>query len=134
MKRILSVVLLLALLLCGCGGQGDTQNVVYDIGSSRLYETGEIEGAMDVVEQYFRKNFSGCTLIKLSYDEAFSSRFAEKEVALYDGDDAIVLNSVFDVAEENGPVTLEPGSTHYYTWTLTRSGNGTWTLQNWGYG
>ena len=133
MKRILSVVLLLALLLCGCGGKGNVSDVQMSIGPSKLYGEGEIKAAMEVVVDFFEKDFDHCTLYELSYDEEFSSRFADAEAAHYNADDAIVLKSVFEVGSEGSNGSLEPGSTHYYTWTLTRAGDGTWTLRNWGY-
>ena len=133
MKRTLSLVLLLALLLCGCGGKGDVSDVQMNIGPSKLYGEGEIRAAMGVVVEFFGKNFDNCALYELSYDEEFSAKHAEAEAAQYGADDAIVLKSVFEVGAEGSNGSLEPGSTHYYTWTLTRSGDGMWNLRNWGY-
>lgn len=132
MKRTVSVILLLALLLCGCSRGGDADNVLLNIGPSQLYGGGDIKAAMNVVVKFFEKNFDHCTLHELSYVEEFSAKFSD-EAAHYGEDQAIVLKSVFEVGPEGSNGNLEPGSTHYYTWTLTRSGRGEWTLRNWGY-
>ena len=133
MKRILSILLLLALLLCGCGAKGDVSDVQLDIGPSQLYGAGEIKAAAGTVIDAFRDMMEGCTLRELSYDEELNLKQREEWAQQFHADEAIVLKSVFDVGLENGPLTLEPGSTHKWTWVLTRNGRGGWTLRNWGY-
>lgn len=131
MKKLAIFLLLFVLLLSGCGG-GKVDSVSLNIGPSQLYGEGDIRDAMNVVVDFFEKNFEHCTLHELSYEEAFSAKFSD-EASHYGEDQAIVLKSVFEVDPEGGNGSLEPGSTHYYSWTLTRSGRGDWTLRNWGY-
>lgn len=133
MKRLIALVLAL-LLLCGCGaGGGEVDGAHLNIGPSKLYGEGEIRAAMRVVMDEFKKMEGACTLRELSYSEELNLKQGEDWAAQYHADQAIVLGSVFDVAEEGGPITLEPGSTHKWSWVLTRNGKGSWTLQTYGY-
>jgi len=132
MKRVLSAALLLALLLCGCGGGGDLTDASLVIGPSKLYGGGEIKAAMEVVMDAF-KEMDDCTLRELSYDEELNLKQRDEWAKQYHADEAIVLGSVFEVGYTNGPITLEPGSTHKWSWVLTRSGHEPWKLQTWGY-
>lgn len=132
MKKLAIFLLLFVLLLTGCGG-GKVDGVSLNISPSRLYGEGEIRDAMYEVMDEFKKMNGGCTLRELSYDEELNLRQRDGWAEQYHADEVIVLGSVFDVAEKNGPVTLEPGSTHTWTWVLTRNGSGGWTLQSWGY-
>lgn len=132
MKRMLSLVLLLALLLCGCGGGGIVKDTALIIGPSALYGGGEVKAAMNVVMDAF-KNMDGCTLRELSYDEELNLKQRDEWAEQYHADEAIVIGSVFDVPMAGGPVTLDPGSTHTWKWVLTRSRGGSWELQTWGY-
>jgi len=134
MKKVIALSLLLALLLCGCSrGGGEVDGAHLNIGPSQLYGEGEVRAAMRVVMDEFKKMEGACTLRELSYDEEASSKAADEWARQYHADEAIVIGSVFDVAEENGPITLEPGSTHKWSWVLTRNGRGGWTLQTYGY-
>ena len=132
MKKFAIFLLLFVLLLSGCGG-GEVDGVSLNIGPSQLYGEGEIRDAMYVVMDEFKKMNGGCTLRELSYDEKLNLKQRDEWAERHHADEAIVIGSVFDVAEKNGPVTLEPGSTHKWKWVLTRNGSGGWTLQSWGY-
>ena len=133
MKRVLSIVLLLALLLTGCGSKGNVSGAVMDIGPSQMFGGGEIKAAMNVVVDVFDDEMEGCTLQELSYREELNQKQGAEWARQYHADEAIVIGSVFHVHEEDGPVTLEPGSTHTWTWVLTRNEGEGWTLQTWGY-
>ena len=132
MKRVLSMVLLLCILFCGCGG--DVSQCVRTRDPSQQYNQREIDLAMDEVETYFRKEFSGCVLEELIYDDEFSSDRAPGWAKQYGEEEAIVILSVFSVDGSGGDGSLTPNSTYRnYQWILTRSGNGGWELRNWGY-
>lgn len=132
MKRMLSLILLLALLLCGCGR--NESSVEYNIGPSQLYGEGEIRAAMDAVVAAYKKENADFTLLSLSYeDEEFFSRIAEKEAEYYGADEAIVLRSTIHTHEDIVG-SMSPNQTYTdFRWTLTRSGNGGWELQSAGF-
>lgn len=132
MKRIVSIVLLLALLLCGCGGDGN--GVEYNIGPSKLFGAGEIRAAMDAVVAAYEKEDAAFDLLLLSYeDEEFFSRIAETEAKNYGADEAIVLRSTIHT-HEDFVGSLDPDQTYRdFRWTLTRNGDGPWELRSAGF-
>ncbi len=129
MKRHLILVLALVLLLTACGG--DVSETGRHIGTCDLYSEGEITDAMDVVEAHFKKNFDGCKLISLEYDEAKTADKAARETEL-DGQETIILLSSFHV-EDAGDGSLIPDHTYTnYEWTLVKTFFG-WKLKDSGY-
>lgn len=134
-KNALMIVLLLcALMLTACGG-GNIRHVMPTIGPSDLYDGSEIEEAMDIVLDHFQKEFDGCTLTRLEYDEAAVREELMGWAAQYNEGQAIVLLSDFDVAPFGASESLNANDTYRnWKWILTRSGAGEWTLRTWGYG
>lgn len=139
MKRSSIIVLLLfamlgtVILLSGQGG--DVRIVRREIGESKKFLKADLESAMDVVEHHFKKEFDGCTLITLTYDEVVSDRSSDGWEENYGAEDAIVLLSRFYVDASGGDGSLNPES--YYDnwqWILTRNAGEKWQLQTWGYG
>ena len=131
-KKIMVLMLALALLLTACGG-GDVREHGRRIGDSERYSDAEIANAMDVVEAFFKKNFDGCKLIMLEYDEEKTSDKASGWTEQY-GQEAIVLLSDFEVDESGGDGSLNPGQTNRnYQWILEKTFFG-WRLKDWGYG
>ena len=134
MVVLLLIAVLAAVMLLSRRG-GDVRIVRRDIGESQKFTQADIESAMDAAQRHFDKEFDGCTLITLTYDEAVSERSAEGWTENYDADEAIVLLSRFYVDASGGDGSLNPDS--YYEnwqWILTRNHGGQWTLQTWGYG
>ena len=132
-KRIVVVSLLLCLLLTACGG-GKVRTMPA-IGPSELYTDREIGKAMDIVADYFKKEFDGCTLIRLEYDEAAVRDELMGWADQYEEGQAIVLLSDFDVDSSGGDGSLNPNDTYRnWKWILTRTGAGEWQLRTWGYG
>lgn len=132
MKKYLVMIVALALLLTACGG-GDVSETARRIGTCELYSKGEIADAMDVVEAHFKKNFDGCKLIGLEYDDEKTSEAAAGWSEQY-GREAIVLLSDFQVDESGGDGSLNPGQTYRnYQWILVKTIFG-WELKDWGYG
>ena len=130
--RFLALVLSV-LLLTACGG-GKVQTMPA-IGPSNLYTGAEIEKAMDIVMGYFQKEFDGCTLTRLEYDEAAVREELPGWASQYDDAQAIVLLSDFYVSPYGGDGSLNTDETYRnWKWVLTRTGNGNWKLQTWGYG
>ena len=130
--RVLWTVVLCLVLLTACGG-GDVRNVKRETGTSERYSDAQIHSAMNVVLDFFEKEFDGCTMTQIRYDE---EKFAERqnmEAEKY-GAEVIILLTDFDVDSSGGDGSLNPNSTYRnYQWTLTRTLFG-WELQDWGYG
>lgn len=137
LKKIASsviVLLFVSMILCACGSGGKTDDVELYIGNSNIYSTREIEHAMDVVIHFFKKEYRGCTLLTLSYDEALSLETNDRWAAQYNVDEAIVLTSSFNVDSTGGSGNLNPNTTYdNWKWILTRSNHEGWTLKNCGY-
>ena len=136
MKRKIFVCLLAVLLavgLCSCGG--DVRDVKRLVPVAQLYTAEEVNDAMDVVSRFFKKEYDGCKLTWLIYDEASSADAAAQWAAQYGADEAIVLLSTFETGKSGGDGSLEPNSLYTnWQWILTRSAGGAWQLQTWGYG
>lgn len=130
----LAIVCILTYTLTGCGG-GNASQVQMTTGDSSLFTQREIESAMEVAMNYFRREFTGCTMTKIEYDEEKSAPAAAEWAQLYGAEEAIVLYSSFEVGASGGDGSLNPNSTYTnYQWVLTRDGEGKWTLRTWGYG
>ena len=133
MKRML-VLILCVLLLAGCGG--DVSNVERSMSVSDLYSEEEICDAMDIAEAHFQKEFEGCRLKNLRYEES-DQILAEQAgwARQYAEDEAIVLLSDFSVSRFGADASLNPNENYInWKWVLTRSVGGEWTLRTWGYG
>lgn len=138
-KKLRLWLLLILITLAGMFSQrlmggGDTSQTKRIIGESSLYSQAEIEQMMDTVESTFRREFKGCTLLELKYDEAISQKQSGDWAEQYQADEAAVLTSSFDVDGSGGDGSLNPNSTYSkWLWVLTRNGDGDWKLQTWGY-
>ncbi len=134
MKKLICILCLFALLLCGCGG-GNASQVQLITGESVYFTEREIEKAMEVAMDHFRKEFDGCTMTKIEYNESWSLGVAAEWAETYNADDAIVLYSSFDVDSTGGDGSFNPNSTYAnWQWVLTRNKGGEWVLRTWGYG
>ena len=137
-KRVRIAVLALLFLAVSAGiiGRGgNTWGVKRIVGESRYfqYSAKDIRNAMDLVERKFRRDFEGCKLLRLEYDE--SKTLAEQlEREKYDGvKRTMVLLSDFYVGFGAEP-SLNPNDTYRnWKWILTDDGSG-WELRTWGYG
>ena len=130
--KVLLSLMLCAALLTACGG-GDVRNVERNPGESQLYSDGEINSAMNEVLDFFQKEFDGCTMTEIRYDE---EKYAERQRMESEdhGREVIVLLTDFTVDSSGGDGSLNPNSTYRnYQWTLTRTLFG-WKLEDWGYG
>lgn len=134
MKKLISLFLMLICIfgLVGCGG--NVSNVEIIDYSSEIYTDAEIESAIDVTLDYFKKEFEGCTLTEITYlgDEELSGyqEFADRN----DAEDVIVLVSTFDVDDSGGDGSLNPNSTYRnWKWILVRTDGGKWVHVDHGY-
>lgn len=138
-KKLRLWILLILIALAGMfyqrlNGGGDVSRVQRIIGESSLYSQAEIEQMMDTVESAFRREFKGCTLTELEYDEEFSSKQSGDWAEQCQADEAAVLTSSFDVDGSGGDGSLNPNSTYSrWLWVLTRDEGEAWQLRTWGY-
>lgn len=131
---ILFLAFILILSLAGCR-RGNVRYLETTIGDSDIYTREDIEQAIDVVSKFFQKEFEGCTLRTMEYNEPETIRRAKEWAEQYDAEEAIVLLSSFTVGIYGSDGSLNPGSTYEnWQWILTRNSGEAWTLQTWGYG
>ena len=137
-KKIISLVFTMLLLLTACGGE-NTGNIdkveIPDWKPSEIYTDNEIEAAFQTVKEYFSKEFDGCILTKLYYPgDTFADEFSEW-AAQYEVDKAIVIYSSFDVDSSGGDGSLDPDSTYEdWKWVLVRNADEEWEHATHGYG
>ena len=135
MKRMFSLLCVICVIFSGCGRGGNASEVQIITGESELFTQDEIESAMETAMNYFRKEFDGCTMTKIEYDENKSREESVEWAQQYGAEEAIVLHSSFDVDASGGDGSLNPNSTYNnWQWILTRDVGGKWVLRTWGYG
>ena len=104
------VILSVATVLVLTGNRGNVSDVNRIVGYSALYGENSINEAFDVIEKKFAKDFEGCTLTELRYDEDVENRFAE-EIEKYhkeNNQELIVVLSTFDTDEKGGDGGFNP--------------------------
>lgn len=132
---VLTVLLLVAVIVTLLTGGGNVRNAERIVGESSYfqYTENDIRDAMDVVERKFSRDFDGCKLLRLEYDESKTMVDQVKRGNDYGIRRTIVLISDFYVGIGAEP-TLNPNQTYQnWTWILTDDGSG-WELRTWGYG
>lgn len=116
---------------------GDVKNVkVEKWEASKLYSDDEINSAIKVAEDYFKKEFGGCTLTKITYagDNASLNETAYRKDNGYDYDKVIVLVSSFDTDSFGGDGPLNPNSTYdNWKWIMGKKQGGKWEHIDHGY-
>ena len=132
-KRIhFLIVIWMASCLVGCGSNRNIDNVNRNVGVSKQYTEDEINDAMDIVISYFEKNFKGCTLTDIWYDENKISSAELKWAETYNAEQAIILLSNFNT-DKNCDASLNPNDIYIdWNWILVRDNNGKWILKAWG--
>ena len=129
----LAFLLVLVLTFAACG---KTANGGYSVvvPSDAHYSEQDIRAAMRVAVRHFEKEFDGCKLLSICYDEAKVKDAEPEWAAQYDADEAIVLLSSFHVDGSGGDGSLNANSDYTdWQWVLVRSGGGNWQLKTWGY-
>ena len=126
-----------ATVLVLTGNRGNVSNVNRVVGYSALYGENSINEAFDVIEKKFAKDFKGCTLAELRYDEDVENRFAE-EIEKYhkeNNQELIVVLSIFDTDEKGGDGGFNPNDTYAnWQWYLVKTADKkSWEIINWGY-
>ena len=141
-KRIIAicavcVILGVAAVLVLTGNRGNISNVNRVVGYSALYDENSINEAFDVIEKKFAKDFEGCTLTELRYDEEVENRFAE-EIEKYhkeNNQELIVVLLTFDTDEKGGDGEVNPNATYTnWQWHLVKTKDKkNWEIISWGY-
>ena len=139
MKKRVWIAACVLLVMVACvlitGRGGNTWSVKRIMGKSSYfqYTENDIRDAMDVVERKFSRDFNGCKLLRLEYDESKTMVDQVKRGNDYGIRRTIVLISDFYVGIGAEP-TFNPNQTYQnWTWILTDDGSG-WELRTWGYG
>ena len=143
MKKVIFFlcIILVAFSLWACRQAGKTNNTVESIGKHDKFSNEEIKDAMKRVKKKF-KDFKGCDLTQLWYDEEKSKGFIEGYLKNGKGaasgvksENVIVLFSDFDVDSSGGDGSLNPNSTYSnWNWILIRDNKaGNWKVDDWGY-
>jgi hypothetical protein len=138
-KRIILIVAMIFIIviiarLFFWNNDGDVSSVKRTVTTSEVYSQQDINGAMDIVVNYFKKNFKGCTLTNLWYEESVSVPVSEDWAKQYNADECIILFSSFDVDSSGGDGSLNPNDTYSnWQWILVRDKSSTWELKDWGY-
>ena len=131
------VILGMAIVLVLTENRGNVSNVNRVVGYSALYGENSINEAFDVIEKKFAKDFEGCTLTELCYDEDVENRFAE-EIEKYrkeNNQELIVVLSTFDTDEKGGDGGFNPNDTYTnWQWYLVKTAEKkSWEIINRGY-
>ena len=134
MKKYIALMLALVFVLGLTACSGNVKKAQVTSFSSEVYSTEEIQDAIDVTMDYFKKKFSGCTLTEITYygDDKLSDYqdFAQRNNA----DEVIVLVSSFDVGPSGGDGSLNPNDTYRnWKWILVRNDGGEWLHVDHGY-
>lgn len=143
MKKMVACIciVLVGFSLVACRYAGKTKNAVVSIGASTKFSEEEINAAIDAVKEKF-KDFQGCKLNKLWYDEEKSNKFTDGYLKYGKGsvkevkdENVIVLLSEFRVNSSGGDGGFEPNSIQSdWNWVLVRdSKTGNWRVDDWGY-
>ena len=140
MKKLLSLFVLINLIitLVSCSTQTDIE---ISISSSTKFSDSEITSAIDCAKKKF-KDFKGCTLTRIWYDEEKSNILIPGYLSSGKGsinnvteDNVIILLSEFDVDSSGGDGSMNPNYTYTdWNWIVIRdSKTDDWRVDDWGY-
>lgn len=143
MKRLICILLCITVLfsMSACDVRlnttGDVKNVkIVEWEASKLYSDDEINSAIKAAEDYFKKEFGGCTLTKITYagDTKSLNETAYRKENGYDYDKVIVLVSSFETDSFGGDGSLNPNSTYdNWGWIMGEKHGGKWEHIDHGY-
>lgn len=139
MKKIVIFCLIFVFLsFYGCTPiTGTVKDVQVKNVKSDIYSEDDINEAIEVIEDYFVKNFNGCSLKKIAYagDEITKLESQYQSEHSDSNKDVIVLTSDFYVYPKCGDRSLNTDSTYTgWKWILVRMPNGKWEHKDHGYG
>lgn len=138
-KKIFIVLCMLIMcsLLYACKSNENSDDVEITYGESELFSDSEMENAVDAIKEKF-KDFEGCELIKIWYDESKANLEVERYLTNENSmkkENIIIFYSDFKVDSTGKNPVLNPDSTYTdWMWILTREDiTKEWTVKDWGY-
>ncbi len=135
MKKLISVIMLILLILslCACSG-GKTDDVTVPFVESKIYSQEDISLAISKITKEFETGWRGCTLTEIYYAGDDVSAEYQDWAERYNADEVIVLLSSFDTdsrAINNG---FNSDFTYKnWNWILVRTSGGEWKHVDHGY-
>ena len=138
---ILGIISLIIVLIVGIfvlslynNTHGKVSEVKIITKESNIYSPKDIDSAIDVILKFFRKNYDGCSLKKISYIGDNINNSYQQSRTHYDDKEVIVLISTFETKSFcNG--SLMPNAVYpNWTWILARDKNGKWEHIDHGWG
>ena len=140
MKKRIIIILVVLLAVIGAivnaflNRGGDVSKVRTSFTSTDYHSEDDIKQSMKIVKDFFQKKFKGCTLTDLWYDDAVSLDAENEWKQQYNGEEAIILSSNFDVDASGGDGSLDPNETYTdWQWILVKNSDGEWKLETYGY-
>lgn len=142
MRKIIGFICACTLLfaLAGCSAS-TAKDAVITLGDSQKFSEAELQAAVTCVKSTF-KDFEGCTLQALWYDEEYSEKHIEGYMQNGRGskngiaaENVIVLQSDFYVDDSGRAGGFNPDSDYTdWNWILIRdSKTAAWRADDWGY-
>ncbi len=104
MKKIISVILIVVLMffITGCVSTTDKQDVLRVVKTPSLHTESDVDNAIDSALKYFKKNFKGCEVTQIEYDEEKHSYDIEYYSSLHETDVIVVkIDFVYKDGEED---------------------------------
>lgn len=121
---------IMCITLLACKNDKNTDDVEIDYGDSNKFSKTEIESAIDFVLIEFSKDYEGCEMLKIWYDEKMSDESIQRDISSVGGNtikssgaepiNIIVLFSDFYASDSAG-VGFEKDCTYTnWRWLLIR--------------
>ncbi|MBQ3285263.1 MAG: hypothetical protein IJH40_06430 [Ruminococcus sp.] len=129
---LLVLILAVYIILCSCG-QGNVSQVTVTPVDSAIYTQEDIDAAINVTLDFFKKEFTGSSLKEIHYagDEYLEDQYSPETYGDYD--ELIALLSTYHIDSSDDGI-LEPGSTvTEWSWILCRRNGGQWVFIDCGY-
>lgn len=98
------------------------------------FSDDEIQNAIQTVKNYFKTDFSGCSLQEIWYSEPYQQRTSGYFKEQYQNDDVIILMSEFYTEKSCGLSGFEKDCVYDgFNWILARNEDAEWEVRDYGY-